>query len=114
MIKHTGDGIVATFDGPARAVTCGLRMTDAVHALGINIRVGLHTGEVEKREGDLLGLAVHIAARVMDRAPDGGVAVSQTVRDLVAGSGFAFQSTGEHELKGVPGAWTIYEVDPSR
>jgi class 3 adenylate cyclase len=114
MIKHTGDGIVATFDGPARAVNCGLRMTEAVHPLGIDIRAGLHTGEVEKREGDLLGLAVHIAARVMDRAPDGGVAVSQTVRDLVAGSGFSFRSTGEQELKGVPGAWTIYNVETAR
>jgi class 3 adenylate cyclase len=114
MIKHTGDGVVATFDGPARAVTCGLRMTEAVETLGLEIRVGLHTGEVEKRESDLLGLAVHIAARVMARAPDGGVAVSRTVKDLVAGSGFSFHPMGVQELKGVPGEWSIYQVDSAR
>ena len=114
MVKHTGDGIVATFDGPARAVTCGLRMTEAMQRLGIEIRVGLHTGEVEKRENDLLGLAVHIAARVMDKAPDSGVAVSSTVKDLVVGSGFAFHSMGEQVLKGVPGEWALYQVEGVR
>ena len=110
MIGHTGDGILATFDGPARAVTCGLRLSRAVQRLGIDIRVGIHTGEIEKRNGQLGGIAVHIAARVMSRAQDGGVAVSSTVSDLVAGSGFSFRSTGTHQLKGVPGQWAIYEV----
>ncbi len=110
IIEHTGDGILATFDGPARAVTCGLRLSRAVQRLGIDIRVGMHTGEIEKRNGQVGGIAVHIASRVMDRAEDGGVAVSSTVKDLVTGSGFSFRSTGSHQLKGVPGEWTIYEV----
>ena len=110
MIEHTGDGVLATFDGPARAVTCGIRLSQAVQRLGIDIRVGMHTGEIEKRNGHIGGIAVHIAARVMSRAQDGGVAVSSTVKDLVTGSGFSFRSTGTHQLKGVPGQWAIYEV----
>ena len=110
VIDHTGDGILATFDGPARGVTCGLRLSQAVLPLGINIRVGLHTGEIEKRNGQVGGIAVHIAARVMSHAQDGGVAVSSTVKDLVTGSGFSFHSTGTHQLKGVPGKWAIYEA----
>lgn len=110
MIEHTGDGVLATFDGPARAVTCGIRLSQAVQRLGIDIRVGMHTGEIEKRNGQIGGIAVHIAARVMSRARDGGVAVSSTVKDLVTGSGFSFRSTGTHQLKGVPGQWAIYEV----
>ena len=109
-IEHTGDGILATFDGPTRAVTCGIRLSRAVQRLGIDIRVGMHTGEIEKRNGQVGGIAVHIAARVMSRAQDGGVAVSSTVKDLVTGSGFSFRSTGTHQLKGVPGQWAIYEV----
>lgn len=114
VMNHTGDGILATFDGPTRAVTCGLRLTEAVRRLGIDIRVGLHTGEIERRNGHVAGIAVHIAARVMSHAPDGGVAVSSTVKDLVTGSGFSFQDTGEHELKGVPGDWTIFNVSTPR
>jgi class 3 adenylate cyclase len=110
MIEHTGDGILATFDGPARAVTCGLRLSRAVQRLGIDIRVGMHTGEIEKRNGQIGGIAVHIAARVMSQAQDGGVAVSSTVKDLVTGSGFSFSSIGTHQLKGVPGEWAIYQV----
>ena len=110
MVNHTGDGVLATFDGPARAVTCGLRLSRAIRSLGIDIRVGMHTGEIEKRNDNVGGIAVHIAARVMSRAPDGGVAVSSTVKDLLTGSGFSFQSTGSHELKGVPGKWTVYDV----
>ena len=110
FVKSTGDGIVATFDGPARAVTCGLRLVDAVHRLGIDIRAGLHTGEIELRDGQVGGLAVHIAARVMAEAPDSQVAVSSTVRDLVVGSGFSFQELGTRELKGVPGTWTLHQV----
>ena len=94
--------------------TCGLRLTEAVRSLGIDIRVGLHTGEIERRNGHIGGIAVHIASRVMSRAPDGGVAVSSTVKDLVTGSGFSFQDTGIHELKGVPGQWAIFEVGESR
>jgi class 3 adenylate cyclase len=110
MIEHTGDGILATFDGPARAVTCGIRLSRAVQRLGIDIRVGMHTGEIERRNDHVGGIAVHIAARVMSQAQDGGVAVSSTVKDLVTGSGFTFSSTGTHQLKGVPGQWAIYEV----
>jgi class 3 adenylate cyclase len=110
IVNHTGDGVLATFDGPARAVTCGLRLCRAMQGLGLDIRVGMHTGEIEKRNGQVGGIAVHIAARVMSRAPDGGVAVSSTVKDLVTGSGFSFRSTGTHQLKGVPGQWAIYEV----
>jgi class 3 adenylate cyclase len=111
VIEHRGDGTLATFDGPARAVSCGLRLSRAVQRLGIDIRVGLHTGEIEKRDSQVGGIAVHIAARVVGRAPDGGVAVSSTVKDLVTGSGFSFNSTGTHQLKGVPGEWAIYEVE---
>ena len=110
VAAHTGDGILGTFDGPTRAVTCGLRLVEAVRHLGIDIRVGLHTGEIERRNGHVAGIAVHIAARVMGLAPDGGVAVSSTVKDLVTGSGFSFRAAGSHELKGVPGLWDLYEV----
>ena len=110
MIKHTGDGILATFDGPARAVTCGLRLSRAMQQLGIAIRVGMHTGEIQKRNGQTGGIAVHIAARVMSHAQDGDVAVSSTVKDLVTGSGFSFRSTGTHQRKGLLGKWAIYEV----
>ncbi len=110
VVGHTGDGILATFDGPTRAVACALRLTRAVQRLGIDIRVGLHTGEIERRGDNVAGIAVHIAARVMGHARDAGMAVSSTVRDLVAGSGFSFHPTGQHTLKGVPGEWAIYDV----
>lgn len=108
----TGDGILATFDGPGRAIRCALALTDALRPLGIQIRAGLHTGEVENREGDIAGIAVHIAARVLETARANELMVSAAVPMLVAGSGFAFDDRGEHELKGVPGSWHLYAVKP--
>lgn len=108
-VSHTGDGFLATFDGPARALTCAARLVDALAEIGVKVRVGLHTGEVEFRGNQIAGMAVHIAARVM-AAGDGGVMASGTVRDLVMGSGIDFASQGEHELKGVPGSWILYRL----
>jgi len=110
-IKTLGDGMLATFDGPARAIRCARAMTEAVRPLDVEIRVGLHTGEVELVGDDVAGIAVHIAARVGGRAEAGEVLVSGTVKDLVAGSGIAFVDRGEHVLKGIPDAWRIYEVE---
>ena len=109
-IDHTGDGILATFDGPARGVTCALRLAEALEERGLTIRAGIHTGEVEFDGDKLRGLAVHIAARVMAAAERGGIVVSATVRDLVVGSGIEFADRGTHELKGVPGTWALSEV----
>jgi class 3 adenylate cyclase len=109
-IMTTGDGFLATFDGPARAVRCAVGVAEAIQRLGIEIRAGLHTGEVEFLDGDIGGIAVHIAARVMAAASGGGVLVSQTVKDLVVGSGIAFADRGAQALKGVPGEWQLYEV----
>lgn len=112
-VKTLGDGMLATFDGPARAIRCALEMIDAVRPLGIEIRVGLHTGEVEVVDGaqpggDVAGIAVHIAARVGALAGSSEVLVSGTVKDLVAGSGIAFDERGEHVLKGIPDQWRIF------
>jgi class 3 adenylate cyclase len=109
-VKRTGDGFLATFDGPARAIRCASDLTDQVGSIGIQIRAGLHTGELEVMDGDLGGLAVHIAARVMDRAGPSEVLVSSTVKDLVVGSGIEFEERGEHELRGVPGEWRLFSV----
>jgi class 3 adenylate cyclase len=109
-VRHTGDGFVARFDGPARAVTCAARMAEALAAVGIPIRAGLHTGEVELVGDQVSGLAVHLAARVMAEAGNGGILVSGTVRDLVVGSGIEFHHRGEHRLKGIPGVWALYEA----
>jgi class 3 adenylate cyclase len=107
-IKSTGDGFLASFDGPARAVRCAQAISDAVTALDLQIRAGAHTGEVEVRGDDIGGLAVHIAARVAALAGPAEVLTSGTVKDLVAGSGISFTSRGSHELKGVPGQWELY------
>ena len=109
-VETTGDGFLATFDGPTRAVSCASRIAEAVRRLGIDVRAGLHTGEVELTNGKVGGLAVHIAARVTAAAPVGGVLVSSTVRDLSAGSGIEFADHGTHQLKGIPGEWPLYEV----
>jgi class 3 adenylate cyclase len=109
-IKTTGDGFVATFDGPARAIRCAREIAEATHDLGIDIRLGLHTGECDVRGDDLAGLAVHIAARVAAAADADEVLVSGTVKDLVAGSGITFKDRGEHDLKGVPDTWRLYAV----
>ncbi len=112
LVKTTGDGILATFDGPARAIECGVEIVRGVRALGIEVRAGLHTGEYERRNGDVGGMAVHIGARVASRAEGGEVLVSRTVKDLVVGSGIAFDDRGSATLKGVPGEWEIYAVTP--
>ena len=110
VVKTTGDGALATFDGPARAVRCATAVRHALQPIDLDIRAGIHTGEVERRGDDVGGIAVHIAARVQALARPGEVVVSRTVTDLVAGSGLAFESAGEHELKGVPGRWEVFAV----
>jgi class 3 adenylate cyclase len=109
-INTTGDGFVATFDGPARAIRCAVDVVASLLPLGIEIRAGLHTGEVEQRGNDIGGIAVHTAQRVQSHARPGEVLVSRTVTDLVAGSGISFESRGAHELKGIPGTWTLFAV----
>ena len=109
-VCSTGDGMLATFDAPAQAVRCALALTEATRALGLELRAGAHTGECELRDGDVSGLAVHIAARVQAAAPPGQVLASRTVRDLVAGSGLGFADRGPHVLKGVPGEWSLFAV----
>jgi class 3 adenylate cyclase len=110
LIKTTGDGILATFDGPGRGVRCATALRDQLRGIGLQIRVGLHTGEVELRNGDVGGLAVHIAARVMAAASPGEVVTSRTVRDLIVGSGIAVEDRGEHALKGIDGSWQLFAV----
>jgi class 3 adenylate cyclase len=107
-INTTGDGFLASFDGPARAIRCGQEIVKAAPRLGVEVRVGIHSGECEARGSDLGGLAVHIGARIGAMAEAGEVLVSQMVKDLVAGSGIEFDDHGEHELKGVPGTWKVY------
>jgi class 3 adenylate cyclase len=109
-IDTAGDGFFATFDGPAGAVRCALAIVDAVRDLGIEVRAGVHTGEVETIDGKVGGIGVHIGARVSSAAGPSEVFVSSTVKDLVAGSGLAFEDAGEHELKGVPDRWRLYRV----
>ena len=109
-IKTTGDGFHATFDGPARAIRCGEAILDAVRNLGIELRVGIHTGECELVGDGVEGLAVHIAARVAGLAEPGQVLVSQTVKDLVAGAGIGFSDHGSHTMKGVAEPWRLYQV----
>lgn len=111
-VKNTGDGFMATFDGPARAIRCALELVGGLRSLGIDIRAGLHTGEVEVRGDDIGGIAVHTGARVAALAEPGAVLVSSTVKDLVAGSGIGFADCGEHDLRGVPGTWRLFSVAP--
>jgi class 3 adenylate cyclase len=113
VVKMTGDGALATFDGPARAIRCACALRDASRTDGVQLRAGIHTGEVEQRGDDIGGIAVHLAARVQALAGASEVMVSRTVADLVAGSGIAFSDRGEHELKGVPGRWRLLAVDAS-
>jgi class 3 adenylate cyclase len=111
-VDRTGDGFLATFDGPARAVRCALEVASAVRRLGIEIRAGCHTGEIETTQGTIRGIAVHIAARVMAAAGPSEVLVSSTVKDLVGGSGLAFEDRGTYELKGVPSEWQLFAAVP--
>jgi class 3 adenylate cyclase len=108
-VKTTGDGFLATFDGPARAILCACGIRDAAGTLGLAVRAGVHSGECEMMGEDVGGIAVHIAARVLDEAAPGEVMVSRTVKDLVAGSGLAFEDRGERELKGL-GGWRLFAV----
>jgi len=110
LIKMTGDGMLATFDGPGRAVRCAVALGDALRPLGLEIRAGLHAGEIEVRDNDIAGIGVHIAARVLGAALAGEVVVSAAVPLLVAGSGLEFEDRGEHELKGVAGTWRLFAV----
>jgi class 3 adenylate cyclase len=109
-IKTMGDGFLATFDGPARAIRCACAIRDEARQLGIAVRAGLHTGEIELLGDDIGGVAVNIGSRVADLAGPVEVVVSRTVTDLVAGSGIGFEDRGEHELKGVPGIWRLFAV----
>jgi class 3 adenylate cyclase len=109
-VHTTGDGFLATFDGPARAIRCASAIQDGVQRLGIDLRAGLHTGEIELMDDEVGGIAVHIGARVAATAGAGEVLVSSTVKDLVAGSGIDFEDRGTHALKGVPGEWRLYRV----
>jgi class 3 adenylate cyclase/alpha-beta hydrolase superfamily lysophospholipase len=113
VVKELGDGVLATFDGPARGIGCATAMRDLAHAeFGLELRAGMHTGEVEVIGDDIGGIAVHIAARVLACAEPGELVVSGTVKDLVVGSGIAFADRGERELRGVPGRWHLWSVIP--
>jgi class 3 adenylate cyclase len=109
-VNTSGDGFLAMFDGPQRAIRCAMSIRDAVQALGIEVRAGLHTGECEVRGDDIGGISVHIGARVSGLAGPNDVVVSSTLRDLVIGSGLEFEDRGTHELKGVPGEWHLFAV----
>lgn len=108
LIKTTGDGILATFDGPGRAVRCALSFGTAARQIGLPLRAGLHTGEIELRGRDIGGIAVHAAARVMAQSGSNEVLVSRVVTDLVAGAGLKFSERGSFELKGLPGRWDLF------
>jgi class 3 adenylate cyclase len=107
LVKHTGDGVLATFDGPGRAVRCAQSIVEGVKPIGIEVRAGVHAGEIEWRGGDVGGIAVHIGQRVSAFAGPGEVLVTRTVTDLVAGSELRFEERGEYELKGVSGSWKL-------
>lgn len=109
-VNQSGDGVMATFDGPARAVRCAVAVRDGVRGLGLEVRSGVHTGECERRGDDVVGIAVHTAARIMATAAPGEVLVSSTVKDLVAGSGLRFADRGRHALKGIPDEWRLFQV----
>ncbi|HUH14296.1 MAG TPA: adenylate/guanylate cyclase domain-containing protein [Gaiellaceae bacterium] len=111
-VDTAGDGFLALLDGPARAIRCAAAVVEGVRALGLQVRAGVHTGEVERAGDAVRGIAVHLGARVAAAAAPGEILVSQTVKDLVAGSGIAFDDRGEHELKGVPGRWRLHAVVP--
>jgi class 3 adenylate cyclase/pimeloyl-ACP methyl ester carboxylesterase len=113
LVKPTGDGILATFDGVARAVRCAAALLDGANRQGIALRAGLHAGEIEVRPTDIAGIAVHIANRISTLAGPNEILVSRTVVDLTAGSGLQFEARGEHKLKGVPGTWSIFRTCPT-
>ena len=110
FVKNTGDGLLATFDGPARAIRCAQELRSASASLGVAIRAGLHTGEIELRGDDVGGVAVHVASRVLGTAGPDEIVVSRVLPDLVAGAGLSFAPRGPHELKGLDGAWELFTV----
>ena len=110
LVKTTGDGLLATFDGPSAGIEAARAIGDSVSALDVEIRAGVHTGEVELRDGDVGGIGVHIAARIAALAAPGEILVSRTVKDLVTGSGLTLRDRGTHTLKGVPDTWQVYAV----
>jgi class 3 adenylate cyclase len=114
VVKHTGDGALSTFDGPAKAIRAAEEMRDAVTELGIELRAGIHSGECEAIGQDLGGLAVHIGARISALARPSEIAVSSTVKELVVGSGMRFADRGEHDFKGVPDSWHVYVLGEER
>jgi class 3 adenylate cyclase len=109
-VKNTGDGLLVRFSSPARALDCATRLRRSLAGLGIQIRAGLHTGECEVGDEDIVGLAVHLAARIQGAAAPGEVLVSSTVRDLTLGGGYQFESRGEHHLRGVEEPWRLWSV----
>ena len=109
-VKTTGDGFLAVFDDPARAVACALRLRSTVRGLGLELKVGVHTGRCELSDGDVAGIAVHVAARVLGAAEAGEVLVSGTIRDVLLGSEFKFGDRGRHTLKGIDGEWPLFAV----
>ena len=113
LVDRAGDGMLATFDGPARAVRCATVIGAELRKLGLEMRAGVHAGEIELRGDGVAGMAIHLAARVMAKASAGEVVVSRTVRDLTIGSGLDFQDRGEHELKGIPGTWQLFVLESS-
>jgi class 3 adenylate cyclase len=109
-VKNLGDGFLATFDAPGRAIRCALSIADAVQPLGLEIRAGLHTGEIHLVDGDIEGISVHIASRISSLAGAHEVVVSRTVKDLIAGSGISLEAYGTHSLKGVPDEWQVFKA----
>jgi class 3 adenylate cyclase len=110
FIKSTGDGLLATFDGPGRAIMCAKRIKEKLRDIGVEIRSGIHTGEIENRGQDIGGISVHIASRIESKANPGEILVSRTVKDLVAGSGSEFKEKGIFDLKGIPDSWELFSV----
>jgi class 3 adenylate cyclase len=110
FIKSLGDGLLATFTGPSRAISCAVEIREKMADIGLSVRAGLHAGECLRRDGDISGMAVNLAARIADTARKDEILTSSTVRDLVVGSGTAFDLAGVHHLKGVPGEWPLYRV----
>jgi class 3 adenylate cyclase len=114
LVKATGDGVLATFDGPARAVQCALAIHEALGQIGVTIRAGVHVGEIEQRGADIAGIAVHIAQRICSTAEPGETLVSRTITDLAAGSGIGFEDRGNHQLKGLDGTWNLFRARNDR
>jgi class 3 adenylate cyclase len=107
-VDTAGDGFLATFDGPGRSIRCAAELRDQLRTIGVEVRIGLHAGEIERHADDVTGIAVHVAQRIQAAAAPGEILLSRTVVDLVAGSGLEFADRGTHTLKGVPGTWPLF------